>query len=139
MSKHAFLTEIPATEIKFFDAFIHRTRREFIPSPKETVKQVLAEHDELMNAFATDHQASLVIKTLREEAFSSFLVAEAKMNAHILKNISEQFSVPKEKFNALCGIFEHSNEKMEERLRDFFGEYAGQIYPYIYRLSLSNT
>jgi len=139
MQDLTFLTEIPEREQKSFDKFIQSSRKNFISPPKETVKAVLGEHKELMSALQMGRDISTVVRTLREEAFRSFLVSEARMNAYILKHISEKFSVPKEKFDFLYDIFNKSNKEMKSRLRDFFGDFAGQIYPYIYRLSLSNT
>lgn len=92
-----------------------------------------------MEALKDEKDVSGVVRTLREEAFRSFLEQEAKMNAFILKHISEKFAVPEGKFDCLFDIFKKSDEDIKEKLRSFFGDYAGQIYPYIYRLSLSNT
>lgn len=139
MKDLTFLTEIPVEEQEAFDLYIRTARKKFILPPKDTVTRVLAEHAELIDALKGDKDVSGVVRTLREEAFSSFLVQEAEMNAYILKHISEKFTVPGEKFNHLFDIFEKSDEEIRERLRKFFGDYAGQIYPYIYRLSLSNT
>ena len=139
MQDLTFLTEIPVKELEGFDRYIQAARRDFILPPKETVQRVLAEHAELMGALEEKQDVSGVVRTLREEAFRSFLTQEAEMNAYILKHISEKFAVPKEKFNHLFDIFEKSGQELKDRLRIFFGDYAGQIYPYIYRLSLSNT
>lgn len=134
-----FLTEIPIEEQKDFDRYIQAARKKFILPPKETVKKVLAEHSDLMKALNVERDVSTVVKTLREEAFRLFLVQEAEMNAYLLKHISEKFAVPEKKFAHLYDIFSQSDSEIKERLRTFFGDYAGQIYPYIYRLSLSNT
>lgn len=135
----SFLTDIPQAEQADYDRFIQQARKKAILPPKETVLDVLAEHQELVSALKEQGNVSDVIKTLREEAFRSFLVQEAKMNAHILKHIADQFTVPHEKFVECYKLFTQSSDDMEVKLRSFFGDYAGQIYPYIYRLSLSNT
>lgn len=139
MEKLEFLTAIPDKEQKAFDGYIQISRKDFIASPKETVKKVLKEHSTLLDTLQKEKNVSSVIRLLRDMAFNSFLIQEAKMNAHILKHISEKFSVPQEKFNALYAIFNKSDKEVKEKLTDFFGDFAGQIYPYIYRLSLSNT
>jgi hypothetical protein len=139
MQNLKFLTEIPIEEQQDFDRYIQTARKKFILPPKDTVKKVLAEHSDLMEALNVERDVSRVVKTLREEAFRSFLTQEAEMNAYLLKHISEKFSVPKEKFDHLYDIFSQRDHEVKERLRTFFGDYAGQIYPYIYRLSLSNT
>lgn len=56
-----------------------------------------------------------------------------------MKHIAENFTIPAEKFELIYNIFEKSPDAVKPRLQEFFGNYAGQIYPYIYRLSLSNT
>lgn len=134
-----FLTEIPKVEKKKFDDYIKGVRKELISSPKETVTVALQEHAELIELLIKNKSVSSTIKQLREEAYNAFLVQEAQMNSHILRHISEKFSIPQEKFDYLYGIFEQSKDEMKEKLRHFFGDFAGQIYPYIYRLSLSNT
>lgn len=135
----SYLTEIPKSEQSAFDDYIRKARREFIKSPKETVVDVLSENKSLMTELEDKGNVSLVIRTLREEAFKSFLMQESKMNAFLLKHISEKFSVPEERFEHLCRVFEESKSDLKHKLREFFGDYSGQIYPYIYRLSLSNT
>lgn len=139
MQNLTFLTEIPAAEQQNFDAFIKTSRQQFILSPTQTVKNVLQHHAELMCGLKQDKEVSKIIKILRGASFNSFLLAEAKMNAHILKDISQKFDLPKEKFNQLYAVFSQDKIDVKERLRNFFGDFAGQIYPYIYRLSLSNT
>ncbi|MFR9589174.1 MAG: type II restriction endonuclease [Rikenellaceae bacterium] len=134
-----FLTEIPSDEQNAFDRYIQMARKTFIIPPKETVKKVLSEHSDLMEALNVERDVSIVVRTLREEAFRSFLAQEAAMNAYLLNHISEKFAVPKKKFDQLYDIFCQSDDEIKSRLRVFFGDYAGQIYPYIYRLSLSNT
>ncbi len=139
MQDLGFLTEIPDDEKDGFDSYIQETRKAFILPPKDTVTKVLEEQAELMQALYEERQVSEVIRVLREEAFKSFLLQEAEMNAYLLKHISERFTVPCEKFEKLYELFEKGEEEIKRKLRDFFGDYAGQIYPYIYRLSLSNT
>ncbi|MFM7630370.1 MAG: type II restriction endonuclease [Alphaproteobacteria bacterium] len=139
MNDVTFLTEIPQNEQKPFDDYIQNARKTFILSPKETVKTVLRDHVELMEGLRTDKNVSDTILRLRNESFHAFLIQESKMNAYLLNHISEKFPVPAEKFMAVYGLFEKSKKDMEEKLRDFFGDFSGQIYPYIYRLSLSNT
>lgn len=135
----SYLTEIPKSEQSAFDDYIRKARKEFIKPPKETVVDVLSENKSLMTELEDKGNVSLVIRTLREEAFKSFLMQESKMNAFLLKHISEKFSVPEERFEHLCRVFEESKSDLKHKLREFFGDYSGQIYPYIYRLSLSNT
>jgi len=135
----SYLTEIPNSEKNSFDEYIRKSRKQFIKSPRDTVRDVLEENNSLMLKLKEKEDVSFVIRTLREDAFKSFLIQESKMNAYLLKHISEKFSVPEEKFNYLCEVFENSKNDLKHKLREFFGDYAGQIYPYIYRLSLSNT
>ncbi len=139
MQSMTYLTEIPVDERDEFDKFIQNERKQFIPSPQETVKQVLKDNAKLMSELKDCKEVSKVIATLREEAYRSFLLAETKMNSHILKHIADKFKVPNEKFNKLYEIFNQSDKQIKDKLKDFFGDYAGHIYPYIYRLSLSNT
>lgn len=134
-----YLTEIPQEEREKFDKFIQNERKQFIPSPQETVKQVLMNNAPLMSDLKDCQKVSKVIAVLREEAYQCFLQAETKMNSHILKHIADKFKVPKNKFNQLYKIFNQSEKDIKAKLKDFFGDYAGHIYPYIYRLSLSNT
>jgi hypothetical protein len=139
MQELTFLTEIPGSELKEFDNFIKNSRKSFILPPKDTVRNVLAKNSKLMNSLEIKRDISGTIRTLREKAYESFLIQEAQMNSSILKEISEKFTLPANKFNLLYDIFEKSDKEIKTKLRNFFGDFAGQIYPYIYRLSLSNT
>lgn len=134
-----FLTEIPKDEQENFDRYVQAARKSFILSPKNTVKAVLNDHNDLMNSLKNKRNLSSIIKTLREESFKSFLIQEAEMNSYLLKHISQKFRFPSQRFYCLYDVFEKSQIEIKERLRSFFGDFAGQIYPYIYRLSLSNT
>ena len=134
-----YLTEIPNEEKSDFDQFIKDSRKKFISTPKDTVNHILVTHDDLMYELKDKKNASETINVLREKAFTSFLKDEAKMNAYILNRISEQFDAPKCSFDNFVSIFQQSTQELKIKLREFFGDFAGQIYPYIYRLSLSNT
>lgn len=141
MQNLEFLTKIPQEEAYQFDEFIREARSQFIKSPTESVKQVLVKNTSLLKKIKNSHTISDIIAQLREESYENFLLEEAEMNAHILKNISYEFALPFEKFLTLYHLFIETKNKdaLQDRLRTFFGDYAGHIYPYIYRLSLSNT
>ena len=114
MEQLQYLTEIPVDERDGFDKFIQETRKEYIPSPKDTVKEVLRTHQFIMEALEAERNVSKVISDLRTEAYNSFLLHEAQMNAHILKNISEMFAVPGRKFDELCKIFNENPNSIED-------------------------
>jgi len=134
-----FITTIPDEEKDLFADFIREARSKYISSPKDTVLKVLEDHKELLPDAQQNIPISPIIKELREHSYNYFLVQESAMNAYILKHISEKFSLPKQRFDRLYDAFMASNEHQKEKLKTFFGEYAGHIYPYIYALSLSNT
>lgn len=139
MTDFNFITEIPANEQLSFDKFIQDARKKHIVSPKETVSIVLSEQHDLMNSLTASHDVSQVIRDLREEAYKSFLKQEAQMNAYILKHLAEKFAFPRSQFSQLLTLFEHDEGSLETKLQHFFGDFSGLVYPYIYRLSLSNT
>ncbi len=56
-----YLTEIPDCERDAFGKFIKAQRKRFIPSPKETVKQVLATNHLLMKESNEAKEVSKVI------------------------------------------------------------------------------
>ena len=139
MNNLVFLTEVPKSEQTVFDQYIQSVRKKFILPPKDTVKLVLQDNAILMQSLHEKKEISFAISILREEAYKAFLAQESSMNAYLLQHISEKFSFPKETFERLCDVFQKSDAEIKSRLRLFFGDFAGHIYPYIYRLSLSNT
>lgn len=140
------LLEISQEDQVLFDKFISNARKKFIFSPKETVKNLLKNNYDLISDFKNHKNASNIIKILRTESFNAFLAQESEMNSYILRNLSDNFKVPALQFERLFSILNddqvNSNWiqfEFKNKLKSFFGTYVGTIYPYFYRLSLSNT
>lgn len=134
-----YITEIAEQDKDAFAEFIREARARYISSPKDTVTKILQDHRELLPTTDSVSDISLIIMALREHSYTYFLEQESRMNAYVLRHISELLELPKERFETLYRVFEETKGDQKEKLRVFFGEYAGHIYPYIYALSLSNT
>jgi hypothetical protein len=73
--------------------------------------------------------------------YSEFLEDEAKFNVVVMQNLQATLKTPK---NILEQLIEENITGLEqdllfERIRSLCGEYTGRVFPYMYRLALSNT
>lgn len=132
------IAEIPKEEIEEFDNLIKEYRKT-IRSAKEIVD--LAFQNEF---YINEIKKSIVSKqiyNLREFAWQEFLKEEVDFNASVMRDLHKKLNTPKEIINSLLDekIIEEKAEKQLEKIKEICGEYAGRVFPYIYRLSLSNT
>jgi RNase H-fold protein (predicted Holliday junction resolvase) len=136
------LITIPATEKDLFKKLIQTRRKELIPPPKLTVEKIIVEQKTVINTLLKAGNISKAITVLREAAYDDFLNDEASFNIEILKNLTKSLSTPKKILNNILNTVDLAYKSRDELLNSIAsicGEYAGEISPYIYELSLSNT
>lgn len=66
---------------------------------------------------------------------------EVNFNAILMRDLHKLLETPKEILEVLLNknITDKKGEELIETVKEICGEYAGRVFPYIYRLSLSNT
>lgn len=134
------ITEVPKEEQKDFDALIKAYRKKYIRTTETLLENIVKENKTLIEQIQ-NKKVSQSIQILRELVWQAYLSDEVQFNAYLMKDLYTKLDTPKEMLDALIEkniIFENSKE-LEESIRKTCGEYAGRVFPYIYRLSLSNT
>jgi len=134
------ITEVPKEEQKAFDALIKDYRKEHIRTTETLLQSIVAENQELVYQIQ-NKEVSKSIQTLRELVWQAYLSDEVQFNAYLMKDLYTKLDTPKEMLDVLIkqNIVLENTKKLEESIRKTCGEYAGRVFPYIYRLSLSNT
>ena len=140
MNNLHLITEVPKDEQKTFDALIKDYRKQHIRTTEALVESIVKENKNLIEQIKSKN-VSKTIQDLRELVWQAYLADEVQFNAYLMKDLYTKLDTPKEMLDVLIKkniIFENS-EELEESIRKTCGEYAGRVFPYIYRLSLSNT
>jgi len=139
--KHVHLiTEVPKDEQKSFDALIKEYRKKHIRTTEELLQCIVQKHKKLIEQIQ-NKEVSKSIQILRELVWQAYLTDEVQFNAYLMKDLYTKLDTPKEMLDVLIeqNITLKDTKELEESIRKTCGEYAGRVFPYIYRLSLSNT
>ncbi|MEN3323751.1 type II restriction endonuclease [Mariniflexile soesokkakense] len=140
-NKIPIIIDIPKEEALAFDTHIREYRNKYISSSDKIVELVFntnkKEYLELINS----KKASEFINVLRESAWQEFLKEEVEFNAKLMRDLHKLIHTPREILNILVNnnIVEKQGDELFESIKELCGEYAGRIFPYLYKLSLSNT
>ncbi len=140
MDKIHIITEVPKVEQKAFDILIKSYRKEYIRTTEELLKSIVNKNKNLIKEIKNKN-VSQTIQTLRELVWKEYLSDEVLFNAELMKDLYTKLDTPKEMLDMLIkkNIILENTKELEDSIRRTCGEYAGRIFPYIYRLSLSNT
>lgn len=138
------LFKLNAQQEAEFDAFVRETRKSIISNAKETAKRATQHHADQLKPLLDAKQISQVIYLLREQSYEEFLKEEAAFNAVILGQIGQRYDIPKNALDIIAKQLKNQlvmkdSEHFVEIINQAFGEFAGFISAYIYRLCLSNT
>lgn len=134
------IIDIPQIELDKFDRLIREYREKYIRSSEKIVDLVFISDNKYKEMILSKNVSSC-INELREAVWNSYLEDEVAFNTTLMKDLYGLLETPKEILNKLL---EKVNTNMTQDelhcfVREVCGEYAGRVYPYIYRLSLSNT
>lgn len=132
--------DIPKEENKKLDSLIKEYRAEYIRSSSEIVNTVLNYDKKYINQIK-NRAVSQCISELREAVWQEYLKDEVEFNAKLMKDLYNLLETPTDILDALVSkdITLQEGEELEKSIKDICGEYAGRVFPYIYKLSLSNT
>lgn len=134
------ITDLPETEQATFDKLIRQKRAQHIRTPDQTVEATL-EHSVSFAEAVLKKEISSTIKQFRELVWEEYLKDEVHFNILMMQELHRHLDTPKVILDHLVdqSITELPKQDLQEEVRNICGEYAGRIFPYIYRLSLSNT
>ena len=130
-------------ESEKFAGFIKENRKKLISSPKDTAQKATEAHKIHIETLINTGNISQVITELRQLSYDQFLIEESHFNGVILGEIGSRFNTPKQILemvsNTLYSIRNEHQDVFTVQVSKLFGEFAGNISPYIYQLCLSNT
>lgn len=134
------IIEIPNQELDKFDALIKEYRIKYIRTSQQIVEFVLSENQEYLNQIKAK-KVSKCIYELREIVWQEYLSDEVNFNAILMRDLHKLLETPKEILEGLLvkNVADKKGEELIVAIKEICGEYAGRVFPYIYRLSLSNT
>jgi hypothetical protein len=140
MDNLKIVTEVPKSEQKAFDTLIKDYRKKYIRTTETLLQSIVTNHKNLIKNIK-NQDVSKSIQTLRELVWQAYLSDEVQFNAYLMKDLYTKLDTPKEILDVLIekNIMTNNAKELEESIRKTCGEYAGRVFPYIYRLSLSNT
>lgn len=134
------IIEIPQNEQKELDKLIKTYRKEHIRNSQEIVDKVFKENKSFIKQVQKGN-VSKSIADLREIVWKEYLEDEVHFNVLLMQDLHKILDTPKEILDAILKK-DFSNLKgkdLKEEIIKICGEYAGRVYPYIYKISLSNT
>lgn len=134
------IIEIPKAEQNEFDALIKKYRSKYIRTSQEIVDLVLSENPKYITEISSK-KVSYSISELREIVWQEYLKDEVNFNAILMRDLHKLLQTPKTILDSLLtkNIVNKKGDELVENIKEICGEYAGRVFPYIYRLSLSNT
>jgi hypothetical protein len=133
--------KINEEEAHIFDEKIKEYRSKYVRPSQEIVDSMCLKNREIIKTITIDRSVSKLIHQLRDDVYEEFLKDELEFNAKVMKDIHKLLKTPKEILNALIDnkITDKKGDELMNSIKDLCGEYAGRIFPYLYKLSLSNT
>ncbi len=139
-SKIPFITEIPAEEEVEFNKLIKSHRKKYIRTSQEIVEKVFLGSPDFQKEIK-NNKISSSIKKLRELVWNEYLKDEVQFNIVLMQDLHATLKTPKQ---ILDRLIDNEITKLPEKellleVRNLCGEYAGRVFPYIYKISLSNT
>lgn len=134
------IIDIPKSELDKFDTLIRQYRTKYIRTSQEIVELVLKNNKTYLQQIKSK-KVSKCISELREIVWKEYLIDEVNFNAILMRDLHKILKTPKEILEILLNqnITDKKGSELIESIKEICGEYAGRVFPYIYRLSLSNT
>jgi hypothetical protein len=140
MNEIPVIIDIPKKELDKFDSLIKHYRARYIRSSQKIVEFALSENQTFLKQIK-NKQVSNCISELRETVWQEYLIDEVNFNAILMRDLHKLLETPKEIMDVLLNknITDKKGNELIETVKEICGEYAGRVFPYIYKLSLSNT
>ncbi|MGB1218584.1 MAG: type II restriction endonuclease [Flavobacteriales bacterium] len=134
------IIEIPTNEQKELDKLIKTYRKKYIRTSQEIVEKVFVENQLFLTKISKG-EVSKSIAELREIVWAEYLKDEVEFNIILMQDLYKVLKTPKQILDTLLNqnITELKGKELQEEVIKICGEYAGRVYPYIYKIALSNT
>lgn len=134
------LVEIPKNEQKELEKLIQSYRKKYIRRSQKIIEKIFEENEQIVEEIKSK-RVSKSIALLRELAWQEYLQDEVQFNVLLMQDLYKLLKTPKEILDSILqkDLLDLSDKNLKEQIVNICGEYAGRVYPYIYKISLSNT
>ena len=134
------ITEIPEQEQKELDKLIKSYRKKYIRTSQIIVDKVFEENKSYIKEVQNGNVSNSIAE-LREIVWREYLKDEVEFNVLLMQDLYKILKTPKHILDSLLtnNFSDLSGEQLKNEIIKICGEYAGRVYPYIYKISLSNT
>lgn len=132
--------DISIDEQKLLEKLIKDHRKKYIRTSDEIIDDVL-KNAPCFLADIHNKKVSESIAKLREAAWESYLTDEVNFNIHLIQSLYDHLDTPRSILDSIVNneITQLSKNQLLSEVKNICGEYAGRIFPYIYKISLSTT
>lgn len=133
--------ELSIAETKWWESEIRRFRKEYIHEPVHYAKQAIAARglgpDDLLTGLEE------YLEVVREDGWQLYLSDEARFHSEVVSHLAKTRKAPKELLEVSISkaIDDSGTDRalLLNNLSGTVGTYTGEIFPYLYQLSLSTT
>ena len=134
------ITAIPEQEQKELDKLIKSYRKKHIRTSQIIVDKVFEENKSYIKEVQNGNVSNSIAE-LREIVWREYLKDEVEFNVLLMQDLYKILKTPKHILDSLLtnNLSDLSGEQLKNEIIKICGEYAGRVYPYIYKISLSNT
>ncbi len=133
--------ELNKAEGEWWSKTIREFRTKMIQSPTSYAKQAMAARGLGPSELLTGLENYLEL--VREDGWNLYLADEMKFHSAVVIHLSETRDMPQQVLEELVAStsldLDQDRSGLIHSLANLFGDYTGQIFPYLYQLSLSTT
>ena len=142
MTENAY--QLSEAESKWWDQTIQEFRKKYVKTPRKYIEESIGAKKYDAETLKGNVESLLIDE--RESIYQLFLRDESRMNAKLVSHLTQNRDFPKSRYEKLLdasSIFEDKSslsiDVFRLRTAELYGEVTGEIFPYLYALSLSST
>ena len=136
--------QLSESESDWWDKTIQEFRKKHVKTPREYIEESIGLKKYGVETLRGNVESLLINE--RESIYQLFLRDESRMNAKLVSHLMQSREIPKSRYESLLAeskIFEEKSnlsiDIFRTRSSELYGQVTGEIFPYLYALSLSST
>lgn len=136
--------QLSESENEWWDITIQEFRQKYVKTPREYIEESIGLKKYDAEKLKGNVESLLIDE--RDSIYQLFLRDESRMNAKLVSHLMQTREFPKSRYESLLAasnIFEEKSslgiDAFRTRSSELYGQVTGEIFPYLYALSLSST
>ena len=136
--------QLSESENEWWDKTIQEFRKKYVKTPREYIEESIGLKKYDAEKLKGNVESLLINE--RDSIYQLFLRDESRMNAKLVSHLMLTREFPKSRYESLLAasnIFEEKSslgiDAFRTRSSELYGQVTGEIFPYLYALSLSST